>query len=113
MNEFRTALEDDFEYGNLRFRFKFQASIPLFEIEEKRFLKLKISDEVFINAGNIIISNTFDQNRIYAALNYEVSKNISAEVGYLNWFQQQPNGKFFNRNILRFSVFYKIRRNKT
>ena len=26
----------------------------------------------------------------------------------LNWFQQKPNGDFYNRNILRFTVFHKI-----
>lgn len=104
----RTALEDGFDFGNFRFRYKIQATIPLLKVAERRNFKLKISDELHINAGSKIVANVFDQNRIYAGINYDILVNLSAEVGYLNWFQQRANGDFYNRNILRFTVFHKI-----
>jgi hypothetical protein len=108
VNSERTELEDGFEYSNYRFRYKLQATIPIFKINEYRALKIKVYDEFFINAGSEIVTNVFDQNRVYAGLNYDILKNISFEVGYLNWFQHQPNGNFFNRDILRFTVFHKL-----
>lgn len=112
-NENRTELEDGFQYSNYRFRYKLQATVPLFKIDENRAVKFKTSDELFINAGNKIVTNVFDQNRIYAGFNLDVLKNLSVEVGYLNWFQQKPDGHFFNRDILRFTVFHKINLKKT
>jgi hypothetical protein len=108
VNTTGTELEDGYEYANYRFRYKVQATIPLFKIVENRALKFKIYDELFINAGSQIVTNVFDQNRVYAGLNYDVFKNLSFEVGYLNWFQQKPDGHFFNRKILRFTVFHKL-----
>jgi len=107
-NGTRTALEDGFEFGNYRFRYRIQATIPLLKTMEKGSLKFKISDEIHLNAGNKISKNIFEQNRIYAAINYEVSQNLAFEIGYLNWFQQRPTGDFYNRNILRSTVFHKI-----
>jgi hypothetical protein len=107
-NESRTELEDGFEYSNYRFRYKLQATIPLFKMDENRALKFKVSDELFINAGNKIVTNVFDQNRVYAGLNYDILNNLSFEVGYLNWFQQKPDGFFFDRDILRFTVFHTL-----
>jgi len=65
------------------------------------------------NAGKTIIKNTFDQNRIYAALQYGINKNIALELGYLNSFQRRTNGiDYFNRDIIRFSIFHKIKLQK-
>lgn len=108
VNESRTELEDGFEHSNYRFRYKLQATIPLFKMDENRVLKFKVYDELFINAGNKILTNVFDQNRVYAGLNYDILKNLSFEVGYLNWFQQKTDGDFFDRDILRFTVFHKL-----
>ncbi len=104
----KTELEDGFEFGNFRFRYRLQATIPLFKVADNRYLKFKISDEIHLNGGNNIKTNVFDQNRIYGGINYDILQNLSFEVGYLNWFQQRPDGKFFNRDILRFTVFHRI-----
>lgn len=107
-NGTRTELEDGFGFGNFRFRYKLQATIPIVKVTETRDLKLKISDEIHINAGNKISKNVFDQNRIYGGVNYDLLQNVSFEIGYLNWFQQTPNGDFYNRDILKFAAFHKI-----
>jgi hypothetical protein len=62
-----------------------------------------------INAGEKIIKNTFDQNRVYAAIQYGINQNIAIEFGYLNSFQQRASGiDYFNRDIIRFSIFHKM-----
>lgn len=104
----RTKLEDAFGFGNFRFRYRLQASVPIWKIDSERTLKFKVSDEVHVNAGNKIVKNVFEQNRVYAGLAVDVFSNVVFDLGYLNWFQQRPTGEFYNRHILRFTLFYSI-----
>ena len=95
-----------------RFRYRLQADY-IFWKKENQYLKTILSDEIMFNAGKSIIKNTFDQNRIYAAVQYGINKNIALELGYLNSFQRRANGiDYFNRDIIRFSVFHKIKISK-
>lgn len=72
-------------------------------------LKLKVYDELLVNAGKSIVYNRFDHNRIYAGLSYAVLKGIEVEAGYLNWYQQRPAGdQFYNRHILNFAFIHRI-----
>jgi hypothetical protein len=107
-NQLVTELEEGFEYSNLRFRYRLQSTIPIYEFSSNKFIKLKVSDEIHFNIGKKIVKNVFEQNRIYVALNIDMSEKANIEVGYMNWFQQRPNGNFFNRNILRFTVFHDL-----
>lgn len=92
-----------------RFRYRIQIE-HIFWKKENQFLKAIISDEIMINAGENIVKNTFDQNRIYAALHYGINKNIALELGYLNSFQQRATGvDYFDRDIVRFTFFHKIK----
>lgn len=108
INSTATSLSSGYSFGNFRFRFHFQLTVPILKVADKRFLKLKVSDEVHINAGRNIVTNVFDQNRVYGGIGYDVSPNLTVEAGYLNWFQQRPNAEFFNRDIVRFSLFHKV-----
>ncbi|MGZ9734189.1 DUF2490 domain-containing protein [Flavobacterium sp. GNP002] len=92
-----------------RFRYRLQADY-IFWKKEKQLLKAVLSDEIMFNFGKKIIKNTFDQNRIYAAIHYGLNSNLAFELGYLNSFQRRSNGiDFFNRDIIRFSIFHKIK----
>ncbi|MFV5703814.1 DUF2490 domain-containing protein [Flavobacterium sp. XS2P12] len=92
-----------------RFRYRLQADY-IFWKKENQYLKTILSDEIMFNAGKTILKNTFDQNRIYAAVQYGINKNIALELGYLNSFQRRANGiDYFNRDIIRFSIFHKIK----
>ncbi|MFV8375180.1 DUF2490 domain-containing protein [Flavobacterium sp. LB1P71] len=95
-----------------RFRYRIQGDYNFWK-KENQFLKAIVSDEIMINFGKKIIKNTFDQNRIYGAIQYGINKNFAVELGYLNSFQQRANGvDYFNRDIIRFSIFHKIRLQK-
>lgn len=109
-NAERTELEDGFSYSNLRFRYRITFSRVLFDLRKNGNFQLKLSNELHVNAGNNIVLNTFDQNRLYGGLSYATSPNLQFEVGYLNWFQQRPNGTYFDRDILRFTVYHKLKR---
>ena len=96
-----------------RFRYRFQVDY-IFWKKKNHFLKTVINDEIMFNAGKNIIYNTFDQNRIYGALQVGFNDNLAIELGYLNSFQQRVNGvDYFNRNIIRLSIFHKINLKKT
>jgi hypothetical protein len=93
----------------LRFRYRIQGDYTFWK-KEQQYLKAIISDEIMINGGNKIIKNTFDQNRIYAALQFGINPSLAAEVGYLNSFQQKASGvDYFDRNIIRISIYHKLK----
>ena len=98
-----------YHFSNFRLRYQLGLDIPLIKKQDAEKLILKIKDEVMFNFGKNIVKNVFDQNRIYIGLNYPMNKNLAFEAGYLNWFQQRPSGTdFYNRDIIRFSVFHTI-----
>lgn len=91
-----------------RFRYRLQGDYTFWK-KENQFLKTIIFDEIMLNAGKNIVYNTFDQNRIYAGLQYGLNENLAVEIGYLKSFQQRPNGTdYFDRDIIRLSIFHKI-----
>ena len=98
-----------YQFSNFRMRYQLGLDIPLIKKQDAEKLILKIKDEVMFNFGKNIVKNVFDQNRIYIGLNYPMNKNLAFEAGYLNWFQQRPSRTdFYNRDIIRFSVFHTI-----
>lgn len=103
------VLTDGYDF-NFRFRYRLQASYKLAQKESKMPTTLKISNEFMVNAGDKIIYNQFDQNRIYIAVDQGLSKNISAELGYIHWYQQRATGyQFFDREIIRLTMYHRIK----
>jgi hypothetical protein len=91
-----------------RFRYRLQGEYSYWK-KESQYLKTIVYDELMINGGENVVKNTFDQNRIYAALQYGINKNIALELGYLKSFQQRASGvDYFDRDIIRFTFFHKI-----
>ncbi|MEP6931339.1 MAG: DUF2490 domain-containing protein [Flavobacterium sp.] len=105
----KTELLDDFSFS-FRFRYRLQSMFTIWE-KEKRSIKGTISDEVMLNLGKDNKRNTFDQNRIYAALRYHFNPNLGLEIGYLKSFQRRSSGiDFYDRDIIRFTVYHRINR---
>lgn len=108
-NTDHTALDKGYDFGNFRLRYRIQVAYPLWQFKNGKMLKIKANDEVLCNAGKNIVKNVFDQNRIYAALSFDILKNLSIEAGYLNWYQQRTSGSdFYNRHIIRFGISQKL-----
>ena len=69
-------IEDNFK---LRYRYFLSLNIPLLITNEKYYISAY--NEIFINASQ---ENTFDRNRIYGGLGYQLNSNIKLELGYMN-----------------------------
>ena len=94
-----------------RVRYRFQLKYPLLPAHEGAGgLDAIASDELLLNVGSKIVANTFDQNRLYLALNYGLSKAFQVELGYLNWFQERGSGvDYYNRDIARLTIYHRLK----
>lgn len=98
-------------YGfNWRLRYNFMLQIPFKgETIQPGIPNFVVQSEVFVNAGKQITYNYFDQNRFFVGLAYPFRKNLTAQVGYMNQFIQQPVGNAFTSNrTLRLFVFHTL-----
>ena len=69
--------EDITTYKN-RARYMLSVKLPISKNEESP-LFISLYDEIFLN----ISDNPFDQNRLFAALGYQVNKQMNIQLGYL------------------------------
>jgi hypothetical protein len=95
---------------NLRFRYRFDLRFPLIKEKEKGSnLYYILGNELMINAGNTIVYNYFDQNRLYTGINYEINKKIALQLQYMHLWQQASDGLSLNsNNIVRFNIYHTI-----
>ncbi|QNL22896.1 DUF2490 domain-containing protein [Hyphobacterium sp. CCMP332] len=101
--EFRFFEKDDRSYSfrNLRFRYRLEMRYQLSDL----FI-IRVLDELHFNAGGKSTISIFDQNRIGFAIQFYPMTNFGFELAYINWYQQQSIPEnFYNRNIIRFTVF--------
>jgi len=105
----KNELLNEFSFA-YRFRYRLQSTFTIWE-KEQRSIKGTISDEVMLNYGKDNRKNTFDQNRLYIALRYHFTPNLGLELGYLKNFQRRSSGiDFYDRDIIRFTVYHRINR---
>lgn len=99
-----------YTFSNFRFRYQISADYPIIRnAEKKTILAVKVYDEVHVNFGKKIISNSFDQNRIYGGFTYNVSNAFAVDLGYLFWFQETSDGKsYYDRNVFRLGINHRI-----
>lgn len=104
-------LGEGFVFGNYRVRYRLGFDLPLRRSQDgtRDLLTLRLFDEVMLNLGRNIVRNTFDQNRIGVAVQAPLFRNVSAELGYIHWFQQRSSGTaYYERHIARFTIVQRI-----
>lgn len=84
--------EQDLGRTEHRARYRLQMTVPLTDI-----FFLNFYDEIFINLQN----EAFDQNRLYAAVGLNVTRNLSVQAGYL-----KNHFRTVNYDRLQVAVFY-------
>lgn len=68
-----------------------------------------VMNEVFLNFGDKVVYNTFDQNRFFAGFGYQFSPHLNAQLGYMNTYQQQASGtRYFSTHTVRLFVFHAL-----
>lgn len=97
-----------------RFRYQIRSDIPLTKgSKDLPGFYIAAYDEVFWNFGKNVAANDFDQNRAYLALGKGLSKSFKLEIGYMNQFLQQRNGRIFeSNNTLMVSLYSSFRFHK-
>ena len=81
-------IEDDFK---IRYRYFLSLNIPLLKTNKKYYISAY--NEIFIDASQ---ENTFDRNRIYGGLGYQLNSNIKLELGYMNQIFNNSSRDQFN-----------------
>jgi hypothetical protein len=101
--------EDNF---NWRFRYRIFTSTPVVKLSatnEDCLLLLNVGDEVFINAGNEITYNLFDNNRLLVGVTCQCNKTLSFSAAYINQFgQRAAAGTYENSDILTLGITQKM-----
>ena len=93
----------------LRLRYRLQARFNLKKETGSNGPVFRIADEIMVNHRE----NFFDQNRIYATVDFQIRRNWRLETGYIFIHQQRfSTNDFFDRNVLRFSVLHSMRPQK-
>jgi hypothetical protein len=77
------SVEDDYVFVNrLRYMLRLQIPIGKKRMEDRTFYAA-FYDEIFIQFGNNVQENIFDQNRVSGLLGYRINKTFRLEAGYL------------------------------
>jgi len=68
-----------------------------------------LNNELFINFGNQIVNNYFDQNRFFIGFSYHTNKHDNLQFGYLNVFQELAAGNQYRSiNAVRVIYFHNL-----
>jgi hypothetical protein len=67
------------------------------------------SNELFLNFGKNVVYNTFDQNRMFAGLGYQLTAHMNVQAVYMNIYQQLPTGHHYAMShAIRVSIFQNL-----
>lgn len=107
----RRAYEKDSPFLlTYRFRYKIMTYIPMNRPTLiNRTLFLSAYEEIFIQAGNSIIYDHFEDNRVFLGLGYIINENFQVQAGYMWTFRHAgaPN-KYEHRHIPRLSIYHNL-----
>lgn len=100
---------DGYNYA-FRVRYNFTCFIPLKGKEiTPRTPFIALGNEVFLNFGDKVVYNTFDQNRISAGIGYQITSHLNAQLAYMNVYQQEGSGNnYFSTHAIRLFVFHSL-----
>jgi hypothetical protein len=101
--------QDGYNY-NFRVRYNFSFFLPLKGKEMAPDTPFAaITNEVFLNFGDRIVYNTFDQNRFFAGVGYQFTSHLNGQLGYMNVYQQEGSGNnYFSTHAIRLFFFHSL-----
>lgn len=97
---------DDYLF-NWRFRYKIYVLYPLLKNNK---LFATAGNEVMINAGSLVKTGYFDQNRLSFGLDYVFGNKTTIQFQYLRIWQQQFNNVILEKiHVLRFNLVHNFK----
>jgi hypothetical protein len=93
-----------------RFRYKLTLYVPLNKpLFDVGTLFLALNEEIFMQAGESVTYNHFEDNRIYAGLGYNLNEVWQIQAGYMYSYRHDGAPyKYENRHILRLSIYHHL-----
>ena len=105
------ALKNDGTLYANRIRYFIRNILPLNgQVSFSKGFFAALQNEVFLNFGNKANVNgkTFDQNRLYLAAGYRLSKAFDLELGYMNQYVNGRSGAFTNNHIVQVAGYVRL-----
>ena len=101
-----SSLSSDFDFS-YRFRYNIFAQLPItHKKNEKGAFALVGANEIYLNYGENIVYNTFDQNRAFLGFFYYLNKHDFLQFGYTNAFQHlSSKDKYKSVDALKITFF--------
>lgn len=104
-----TKIADPKYYYYNRFRYKILAYAPIFgPLLETNSLFLTLYNEIFMQAGEKVEYNYFEDNRAYVGLGYGLTDSVHLHMGYMKSFGQLNAFEFRDNDIFRLSIYHKL-----
>ncbi|MEE2645277.1 MAG: DUF2490 domain-containing protein [Myxococcota bacterium] len=104
-----TSMEDPKYYYYNRFRYKFLVYGPLIgQLFDKGSLFFCLYNEIFMQAGEKVEFNYFEDNRAYVGIGYGLSNDLHLHLGYMKSFGQLDAFAFRNHDIFRVSLYHRL-----
>lgn len=103
----------EFENGRYENRMRYMAKATINLTSGEKPVFFAAYDEIFVNFGKDVAYNLFDQNRLYGAVGFTLSKSMKLEVGYLYQLVQlrsldlttTPKNRIEDNHTLQFGLF--------
>ena len=104
-----TKITDPTYYYYNRFRYKLLAYAPIFgHLLETNSLFFTFYNEIFMQAGEKVQFNYFEDNRTYVGLGYGLTDSVHLHIGYMKSFGQLNAFEFRDNDIFRLSIYHKL-----
>ncbi len=107
----KRKFEKDSKYKlTFRWRYKFTIYIPLNNRHlEPGTVFFSFYDEIFLQSGQSIVYNIFEDNRMFIGLGYLIRRGLQVQAGYLwNFHHNGSPYEYENENILRVALYHDV-----
>jgi hypothetical protein len=103
------VVSDDFTF-NWRLRYNLSVWIPLNNAEMiPGTVFVSLFDELFLNFGDNIVYNTFDQNRFFMGAGFQFTPQFNVHLGYQHVYQQlSPGDQYLSIHSFRLFAVHNL-----
>lgn len=110
-HRWQDIISNDKKTGDRKFtdrvRYLLSATIPVFK--NKKLPQLVLANELALQFGKEVVYNTFEQNRFFAGIKENITKDLSFDAGYMKIFQQKANGQsYISGDVMRLFFYYTL-----